>query len=254
MFSYLVLSLGALLFGAMVYRSDGRAREPWWMLAGAAVAGLFLIGASFGVGHAIQVLFLDNGPELSLRLTKSLTAGPLQTAAKFAVPLTILLLMRKHFSDPMDGLIYGSLAGLGAAFGESIWYSFIASMPDPATLLHAQGPNAMRFLLHTIWGGTAGYALGLVVMKKPWRGVLLQNLGVVLVLQIFWDLFLGFASDGPETGVQRVVTAVVLGASIIWYGLLTVQANKWSRTMHPPTNKQRLVGRIFKMIITRRIR
>ncbi|MFK7789788.1 MAG: PrsW family glutamic-type intramembrane protease [Phycisphaeraceae bacterium] len=254
MFSYLVLSLGGLLFGAMVYRSDGREREPWWMLVGAAVAGLLLIAGAFGLDRVIQAVLIDAGPELSLRLTKSLTSAPLQTAAKLAVPLFILLIIRKYFNDPMEGLIYGSLAGLGAAFGESVWYGLIASMPEPATVLHAQGPSAIRFMLHTVWGGIAGYALGLVVMKKPCRWVLLQNVGLVLALQVLWDVFLGFAPDGPETGWQRIVTAVVLGTSIIWYGLLTVQANKWSRSLHPPTSKQRLVGRIVKMLITRRIR
>lgn len=254
MFSSLVLATGGLLLGAMAYRRDGRSREPWWMLAGAAVAGVLMITVAFGVDRAIQAALIDHGPQLSLRWVKSLSAAPLQTAAKLAVPVAILLLVRKHFSDPMDGLIYGSLAGLGAAFGESIWYSFIATTPQPPTLLHAQGPNAIRFMLHTLWGGMAGYALGLVVMKKPCRGVLLQNLGVVFALQITWDLFLGFATNRPETGWQRTVTAMVLGFSIVWYGLLTVKANKWSRSLHPPSSKQRLLGRILKTLITRRFR
>ena len=224
------------------------------MLTGAAVAGGLLMAGALGIDLAIQALLIDAGPELSLHWTKSLTSAPLQTAAKLAVPVAILLLIRKHFTDPMDGLIYGSLAGLGAAFSESIWYSFIATMPEPATLLHAQGPSAIRFMLHTVWGGIAGYALGLVLMKKPYRRQLLQSLGVVLVLQVLWDLFLGYAPDGPETGGQRTVTALVLGASVVWYGLLIVQANKWSRSLHPPTSKQRLVGRIVKMLITRKFR
>ena len=254
MFSYLVLGLGGLLFGAMVYRSGGREREPWWMLAAAAVGGGLLMAGVFGLDRAIQALLIDAGPELSLRWTKSLTAAPLQIAAKLAVPVAILLLIRKHFTDPMDGLIYGSLAGLGAAFSESVWYSFIATMPEPATLIHAQGPSAIRFMLHTLWGGIAAYALGLVIMKKPYRRQLLQSVGGVLVLHVLWDVFLGFAPDGPETGGQRAVTALVMGATVIWYGLLIVEANKWSRSMHPPTKKQRLLGRIVKMLVTRRIR
>lgn len=249
-----MLAMGSLLFGATVYRSGGRQREPWWMLAGASVAGGMLLAGALGIGSVVQATVIDSGSGLSLRWTMSLTSAPLQTAAKLAVPAGVLILMRRHFNDPMAGLIYGSLAGLGGAFCESVWYSFVAAVPEPATLLHAQGPSAMRFMLHTLWGGIAGYGLGLVVMARPWRSAVAKGVGGVLGLQVLWDLFLGFAADGPETGWQRSVAALVMSGSVVGYGVLVVRTNKWSRSLHEPTSKQRLIGKIIKMVVFRRFR
>jgi RsiW-degrading membrane proteinase PrsW (M82 family) len=248
MVSYIVLVLGGLLFGAMVYRYDMHEREPWWMLVGAAVAGGALMAGAFVIETFVQDLAgaTDDG------LLAALLAGTLEELAKLAVPVAVLLLIRKHFNDPMDGLIYGSLAGLGAAIYEAAWWQWFAPPPDGANLVNSYGPSAVRLLMHTLWGGIVGSALGLIVMKKPWRTTLAQRVGVVMLVHFAWDLFIGFAND--QGTLQRLLAALILGGSVCWYGLIVVQANKWSRSMHAPTSKQRLVGRIVKMLITRRFR
>ena len=217
MFSYLILGLGGLLFGAVVYRYDMHEREPWWMLV-------------------LAVL-----------------AGTLEELGKLAVPAAVLLFMKKHFNDPMDGLIYGSLAGLGAAVFEGAWWQWFAPA-DGTSVISVHGPNAMRLLMHTLWGGIVGSALGLIVMKKPWRQTLAKRVGLVMLIHFGWDLLIGFVPADQQNNWHRLVAALLIGASVIWYGLLVVQANKWSRSMHNPTGKQRLVGKIVRMIITRRFR
>ena len=250
MVSYLVLALGGLLFGAMVYRYDMHEREPWWMLVGAAAAGGLLMWGSFELELLIQSLAGASDQSV----LKAALAGTIEEAAKLAVPVAILLFMKKHFNDPMDGLIYGSLAGLGAAVFEGAWYQWFLPAAEGATVVNTHGPNAMRLLMHTLWGGVVGSALGLIVMKKPWRRTLAQRVGLVMLMHFAWDLLLGFIPADQQNHWHRLVAALLIGASVAWYGLLVVQANKWSRSMHAPNSRQRLVGRIVRMLITRRFR
>ena len=248
MFGYLVLTLGGLLLGAMVYRYDMHEREPWWMLVATAAVGALMMWGAFSLELAIQSAagFSDQG------LLKALLAGTLEELAKLAVPVGVLLLVRKHFNDPMDGLIYGSMAGLGAALFEGVWWQWFAPAQEGAGLVATHGPNAIRLVMHTIWGGIIAFSLGLIVMNKPWRLQLAKAVALVMLIHIAWDYFVGFV---PEQQIRhRLIAALLIGTSVVWYGLLVVRANKWSRSMHAPSSKQRLAGRILKALITRRLR
>ena len=248
MFSYVVLTLGGLLFGAMVYRYDMHEREPWWMLVLAALGGALMMWGAFEAELWIQHI-LDAG---DTSWVKALLAGTLEELAKLSVPLAILWLMRRHFNDPMDGLIYGSLAGLGAGVFESAWWQWFVPPPETTDALNLYGPSAMRLLMHTLWGGIVGSALGLIVMQKPWRRILAQRVALVMLIHFLWDAFIGFASE--QNNLHRLLAALLITASVTWYGMLVVQANKWSRAMHAPTSKQQLVGKLVRFILTRKLR
>lgn len=250
MFSYLILALGGLLFGAIVYRYDMHEREPWWMLVLAAVAGALTMWGAY----ELEILIQNLAGASDQSILKAALAGVFEELAKLAIPITVLLFVKNRFNDPMDGLIYGSLAGIGAALFESAWWLWFVPAEDGETLFNTHGPNAMRLLMHTLWGGIVGSALGLAVMKKPWRQILAQRVGIVMLLHFAWDYFLGFIPADDQNNWHRLVAALLIGASVVWYGMLVIQANKWSRSMHAPTSKQRLVGKILRMLITRRIR
>lgn len=250
MFSYLVLALGTLLFGAMVYRYDMHEREPWWMLVTAALAGGVLMCGAFAIESALLKLAYSNGASESfIDVLHAFLAGTLEELGKLAVPTAILLFIRKHFNDPMDGLIYGSLAGLGAGLFESVWWQVYAPAPDA---LQENGAAFMRLFVHTIWGGIVGSALGLVVMKRDWKSTLAKRVALVMLIHFAWDYLVGFVAE--QNNWHRLFAALLLGTTIVWYGMLVVQANKWSRSMHAPKSKQRLAGKIVRMLITRRIR
>ena len=254
MLGYLLLALGGLLFGSMVYRYDMHEREPWWMLVCAVVAGALMMMVAFFLEDLFEAILIDAGPNLNYRFGKSLLAGLIEEPAKLVVPAAILLLIKRYFNDPMDGIIYGSLAGLGAALYESLWYSVFVHESADTSLLHEQGSNAMRLLMHTVWGGIGAFALGMIVMKKPWHKKLLQCMGMVMLMHFTWNYFLGFIDPDQQTAGPRVVAAGLIAASVVWYGILVIRANKWSRQMHAPNSKQKLVGKILKALITRKIR
>ena len=247
MLSYLILGLGGLLFGAMVYRYDMHEREPWWMLVAAVFAGMLTMWG------ALELELLAQAWAGDLGVIKAALAGTLEQLAKLAVPIAILLIVKKHFSDPMDGLVYGSLAGVGAAVFEAVWWQWLAPA-DGTTVVSVHGPNAVRLLMHTLWGGIVGSALGLIVMKKPWRNVLAKRVGLIMLIHFTWDWALGYVPENQQSGWHQLLAALIVGATIVWYGLLVIQANKWSRSLHEPTGKQRLIVRVLRMLITRRIR
>ena len=257
MVTYLVLTLGGLLFGAMVYRYDMHEREPWWMLVAAVIAGGITMALAFVLEDFVLRAAVQSDWSYGItthRFMHAALAGTLEELAKLIVPVLVLLLVRKHFNDPMDGLIYGSLAGLGAALYESGWYLVNDEASRNAALIHRIGTDALRLFMHTIWGGIVGFALGLIVMKKPWRLQLARTVGLVMLIHFAWDFFVGFVKDDQQNNWHRLVATLLLGTSVAWYGLLVVRANKWSRSMHAPQSKQRLVGRIVRALITRRFR
>ncbi|XAM01479.1 PrsW family glutamic-type intramembrane protease [Phycisphaeraceae bacterium D3-23] len=257
MLSYILLTLGGLLFGSIVYRYDMHEREPWWMLLLCCAAGATAMAGAFCLEYAALVALANSGVSYDYAAVHATLAGVLEELGKFGVPLAALLLFRKQFNDPMDGLIYGCMAGLGAALYEAVWF-MVNAPTDTASagtwlpLLEQRGQDAVRLLMHTCWGGLGGFALGLIVMKKPYRGALAKTLGGAIALHLLWDLFVGFAPE--QTLVHRLFAALTLGATVVWFGYLTVQANRWSRQMHAPQSKQKLTSRILRALITRKFK
>ena len=252
MTSYLFLTLGGMLFGAMIVRYDMHEREPWWMLLLGVLMGAVVMAGAFGLEYALLQAISHSGLHYPHDFIYALMAGTLEEAAKLAVPLGVLLLVRRHFNDPMDGLIYGSMAGLGAALYEAVWFKLFASANASASLVMQHGPNAVRLLMHTVWAGVAGFSLGLIVMKQPWRKRLAWSLLGVMTLHFAWDLFVAFPQ--PQRLHHRLLAALIVGISVIWFGLCVFRANKWSRQMFAPTSKQRLVGKIVRALIFKKFR
>lgn len=252
MLSYILLTLGGLLFGAIVYRYDMHEREPWWMLALAVAGGALAMSVAFFLENAVLLAAARSGLPYDHHVVHAFLAGTLEEAGKFAIPVAALLIFRKQFNDPMDGLIYGAMAGLGAALYESVWFMFHDPADPWLAMLHQRAQDAVRLLMHTCWGGIGGFALGMVVVKKPCRAPLAKGLAGVMGLHLCWDLFAGFVDE--QTMVHRLFAALTLGATVVWFGYLTVIANRWSRQMHAPQSKQKLTSRIIRAMLTRKFK
>ncbi|MEM9414388.1 MAG: PrsW family glutamic-type intramembrane protease [Planctomycetota bacterium] len=257
MLSYILLTLGGLLFGSIVYRYDMHDREPWWLLLLCSAAGAAAMAGAFFLEYAALVAIANSGLHYDYAFIHATLAGVFEELGKFLVPLAALLLLRKHFNDPMDGLIYGCMAGLGAALYEAVWFMANAPTDTASTgiwlpLLEQRGQDAVRLLMHTCWGGLGGFALGLIVLQKPYRLALAKTLGSAILLHFAWDFFVGFVTE--QTFVHRLAAALTLGTTVVWFGFLTLQANRWSRQMHAPKSKQKLTSRILRAILTRKFK
>ncbi len=185
--------------------------------------------------------------------------GPLEIAAvaaiseellKVLVVLLVALLARREFDDPMDGVVYGSMAGLGAALEESVFY---AGLPREAGAWLPAG-ELVRLWAHVVLGGIAGFSLGFW-RTRPRRAALATGvlLAVAVALHFGWDAIVLSIPDGlPPTPVQSLAGVALMVGSLILYGRLVTLASARSRRQFAPHSLRGLWGWPFDRLILRR--
>lgn len=227
MLLYGMLALCALLASYMVYRYDLHDREPWYMLLAAMVLGAITM---YGAG-ALQIVFMSAGGSTvaaNWNAWMAVAAGTTEEFAKLGVVLTIAALLPRTFNDPMDGIIYGSFAGLGAALEEST--SLMGVTVRMWQFLPAQEP--VRLLGHLVMGGIGGFAVG---MNRParrprWLLAFVLTFGCAVALHVFWDVVAFSAKDKGRMLAWHKTAAVSLmlgGLAIYWR--LVAAAERMSR-------------------------
>jgi RsiW-degrading membrane proteinase PrsW (M82 family) len=156
-FGVVLAVVPVLLWLMMFYVQDAREPEPLGYVGRVAVAGAVLAGAL-----ALPVLrllaptsWLAAGPAASF-LVSFLVIGAVQEFCKYlAVRFTVY--ETNEFDEVVDGVIYGTAAGLGVATTMSL--SFVLASPSLALV-----PAALRIVVtslsHAASGGVLGYFLG----------------------------------------------------------------------------------------------
>ena len=160
--------------------------------------------------------------------------------ARLLIVAALALLVRRQFNDPMDGLIYGSIVGLGMAIEESIFYLELWGVEGP--LPPATEP--VRFCGHLIMGGITGYAVGLARMGLPrWGLVLAGCLAFSMALHFLWD-WLAFAAQqvGFMAPWQTAAAIGLMLGGIAFYGRLVVCGCGHSQRVFSPGAKRTLLG------------
>jgi RsiW-degrading membrane proteinase PrsW (M82 family) len=169
----IVLSLAWLAF---VRRFDRAHPEPMWLVAltfflgGAATipAGL----AEAGLAHASPWLDPNlvtfGGQTFALPLAIvvfTLVVGLSEEGAKrLAVEVVV---RRREFDEPVDGIVYGIVASLGFAAAENIRYFALGRMNAPLVIARC----FMSVPAHMFFGALWGYALGAKLVDpktRPW--------------------------------------------------------------------------------------
>ena len=150
---YTLTILCAAVLVVWVYHQDPYDREPWYAVLVAVATG-FGIMSLLGLADdfAIRTLELSN-----TILPKAATIALIEEGGKLITVLMLaLVLLKKHFNDPMDGLIYGRLAGVGMAVQESMLY---LSLSPPT--LETVGVEIVRLFAHSLMAGLVGFAIGI---------------------------------------------------------------------------------------------
>lgn len=151
-YSLMVLCAAALV--VWVYREDRYEKEPWWAVGVALLTGF---GMMWALGQADDFAISSLHLTRDRIFTKAATIALIEEGGKlFTVLLLAVVLLRRQFNDPMDGLIYGRLAGLGMAVEESLLY---LSLSPPT--LQTLGVEIVRLIAHSLMGGIVGFAIGL---------------------------------------------------------------------------------------------
>lgn len=229
MLVYATLFACAALMVLFVRRYDLHGKAPWYMVLLAVAVGIVFMWAAGQIeDDALRHLRL--GPT-DLAVKAALVAG-VEGAAKLMAVLLIAASFRRHFKDPLDGLLYGTLAGIGMAVEESLLY--LSLTPDKNAL--ALGAEVVRLFGHSLMGGLLGFAIGLLLRPAagdedaaPARRQLALPatcVAVALVVHFCWD----YIAYRPEVAppLRGVLMLLMLCLMLVW-GAMVAYATGLSR-------------------------
>ena len=229
---YGTLAVCALLVGLMIYRYDLYDKEPWYMVLIAVALGA---GMMWCIGPLEMFTMRRIGELGQWDLSLAVVAATHEGLGKFIVVLLIALLFRRAFNDPADGIIYGSLVGLGAALTESIGQ---LRYMDSTPLLPPQ--EVVRLLGHAVFGGITGYGLGAIVIRcRGWLLFAAGTLVLAIALHLTWDILA--LTQPPRPSVHSFGGAAVMFTGLLLYGTLVARAARESRR-HFQAPGRRLFG------------
>ena len=178
---YATLGACAVLAALLVYRWDMYEREPWYMVLVAAALGA---AAMWVAGVAEEWTYEQLEPAMSANAVIAAVASTHEEIARLLVVAGLAVFVPRQFNDPMDGIIYGSLLGLGMAIDESLFYLQLWGVEG--ALPPASEP--VRFCGHLVMGGISGYGVGLARMRlSRWWLVLAGCVGVSMTIHFLWD-------------------------------------------------------------------
>ena len=174
--------------------------------------------------QAVLSLAQPHGPE------RATTVDISEDGAKILTVLAIARLFRKNFNDPVDGIIYGTFAGLGAGVEESLLYLTLS----PATV-QTLAAEVVRLVAHALMGGVVGWAVGFGAHpkgeRKPQPGLVALSLSLSLAFHIAWDVI----AYQPEHGVVLRSTLMgLLCLLVVTWGILLKVAVARSRDVFAP--------------------
>jgi RsiW-degrading membrane proteinase PrsW (M82 family) len=217
-------------FGLLVYRYDMYEREPWYMLLLVVALGA---GAYWGLSYGEDVILERLAGGGTSLLAIAAVAGILEELAKLLVVLAVWLAIPRHFNDPFDGLVYGAMAGLGFALGESAFYMGLVGAE--LSWFPAAAQEAVRLFLHLLTGALTCVGVGLARFRVTgWPYLLGGFLSTSMLIHFGWDYFCGL-SFPEESGVlqQRIMAVALMVATLVLFGLAACIAMKHSSDAHP---------------------
>jgi RsiW-degrading membrane proteinase PrsW (M82 family) len=157
----------------LVLQLDRYEHEPWQVLVAAFLWGALVatfIAAIFNdlIGSAVTAMV---GPALGNNLTSSAVAPVVEESAKGFALLILYWVVRHEFDNVLDGIVYGSLVGIGFAMTENILY-FGRTLSEDG-LIGLGMLFYLRVVLggfgHALYTGTTGAGLGFArETRKKW--------------------------------------------------------------------------------------
>jgi RsiW-degrading membrane proteinase PrsW (M82 family) len=219
---FLTLALCAGFTALLVYRYDLHDHEPVPLLVVAVALGAGMMR----LAGRVEASALSRMGHVSLYDVAALAAFT-EEGLKLLVVVAVALLARREFDDPMDGVVYGSMAGLGAALEESVFYAGLS----PAKPIVMPAAELVRLWAHVVLGGIVGFPLGFWrarPVRAAWAA--LVALAVAFALHLAWDAVVLSVPDGVAPSVsQTLVGLTVMVASLVLYGKLVATASARSR-------------------------
>jgi RsiW-degrading membrane proteinase PrsW (M82 family) len=191
----------------------------------------------WGAGVAVLVAMFVNtlgyelllaplfGPDLGQYLSATLGAPVVEETLKGAVLFGMLWLRRHELNGPTDGIIYGSMVGLGFATVENIsYYTATAQLGQLEETFLARG--VFTPLLHPLCTSLTGLGIAAAATRRPGPGRLAPAvLGLLgaMALHAVWN-------GASAFGLAGVVVAYGVGFVVLVVLLVVVRVDR-SRTV-----------------------
>ncbi len=240
---YLTLAVCALLLLQLIIRYDLYDREPWWLLLLTAGAGA---GVMMGLGLLEdQTLWLLGYRDGDHALISAVAATHEEFARLLLVGLLAWIAPR-WFNDPMDGLIYGSVVGLGMAVNEAVFYLKLNGVADGLI----PPSEIVRLFGHLVMGGITGFGVGMLRMRiAHWRRALVGCLVFSLVMHFLWD-WNAFHdnAEGEAYGLRNAAAACIMAGGVLFYGALVLRGSDLSHEVFAPRSKRSIWDLPFSLL------
>jgi RsiW-degrading membrane proteinase PrsW (M82 family) len=164
------------------------------------------------------------GIDLSGDVVGAVVMAPIfEEIAKTVFLVAIVLLARRHFEGPLDGMMYGSLVGAGFAFTENLLYlgGAYAEAQTGGLIATFVVRCVMSPLLHSSFSALAGLSIGFAARRGTWW-----------MTALMWipGLICGMILHGIWNGTSTVLGSG-LGGLAVMLGLSVVIAGGWWTTM-----------------------
>lgn len=217
----------ALIFLVVLWFNRWQKRNLLWLflplLWGAVMAIVFtLIVQLIGISVSTVLLGARNSQSLYDLLYPVLGAPPIEEGAKGLYLVVFAIAARRQFSGPLDGFIYGSLAGAGFAFTENLQY--LSGAFDEGQFAGLAITFVLRGIVsplgHSLFTALAGVAIGLAVSRWPWwSAIFAWPVGwfAGAVFHGFWNLMASIVS-GSILGLL-IIVAIAMINTVIWYSM-----------------------------------
>lgn len=230
---YIAVLLSAFLAALLVYRYDLYNRESWTMLALAAVAGAVTM-------HLVAGLELFTFGYFDGDAVGSAIGAFYEELTRLAVVGAIAVVFPKEFDDPMDGIIYGAIVGLGMGVEESFSLLNLMAAPNLLTL----PVELVRLCGHLVMGGICGFGVGIVRMRLAgWPRALGWSFAIAFALHFGWDWVALASPDGSSLTELRTLLAIIIMLSgMLVFGMMVHLGSRLSRGLFAPGSARSLWG------------
>jgi RsiW-degrading membrane proteinase PrsW (M82 family) len=236
---YFSLGVCALAAACLVYHYDMYDREP---------RGLLALAVGLGAGAMATAGLLEEWTLRGERITREPAIAAMaaleEEALKLLVVGVVAIVFRRDFNDPMDGLIYGSMSGLGMALEESTHLLRTSHAPGP----FLPPAELVRLCGHLVMGGIIGFPLGLARMGyRRWPWTLGACAVAAIGLHFGWDwLCLSAPASGQLRPGQAALGSSIMLTGMALYGALVDFASHRSHDLFAPGQPDRLWGWPFR--------
>ena len=221
---YAIILAWAVALLWRVYHHDKYEKEPWWMLLAALAAGFAVMMTLEGVELAVMKLL---GYESGFAWKLALAAALVEDLARAALIVALAIVCHKYVNDPLDGMIYGMLIGLGMAAAESLDHVLKAHAVD-AQLLAGE---IFRFIGHCFLGGIVGFAI-LEATPQTRPKIRPSRVALCFLAAAVPHFVIDFAAESPGHALySRLGVAIGFTSAFVLWCLMLLIAGRRSHAL-----------------------